>query len=145
MKKNGHQFWVRVTNLGDYSANDLLENFSQIAWLRLTTSKQISHGTLVDCLTKTGKKRMLSLNGLDVEGKTIKLGPVNPKMSGDEIFGFICNRLKVLEEVKGRLVGEKEKSPMPLSKESQKDFGDNARREPPSHKGEYFGESRKML
>ena len=63
----------------------------------------------MNCGNHLGKEKMLALDGAQIDGSFIKVQPHDPKMRGEEIFDFIGGRLRILEEVKGRVSGEQEK------------------------------------
>ena len=63
--------------------------------------------------------------------QTLKVGPVNLKMSVEDIFGFIANRLRVLEEVRGRCAEDKEIFTPRSPKEAPKVSTDSLPKESP--------------
>ena len=96
-KRNRTKCWVKVSNTPDMSAGALKAAFlgEEITVREVHTT---DGGFLALAADESNRSALLALNGRAIMGKALKIVATQVKMKGEEIFAFIEERMRLVDE-----------------------------------------------
>ena len=105
-KKKRDQFWVKLTNLMGVGVLELQMELSELLDGKVKTVEEVPKGFLIDCGEDRLKRRLLGMDGFEINGQKIRVTRAERKLRGSEIFSLVGEDLRIRDEVK-RKRGEK--------------------------------------
>ena len=84
-----------VTNAPIMEVTDFKDDLEAIINATIKGIKRVPAGYLVQCHTEEGARRLLRVNGEELDGLRISVTPNVKQMGGDEIFEFVGERLRL--------------------------------------------------
>ena len=96
-KRSTGTFWVRLLNLPDMTADQLYKIMRDHRCHPIKCMKS-DNGFLVRVKSEEDRDRAIKLEGHTIKGQRIKVQRAKPKLSPEEIFSFIADRLQTKEE-----------------------------------------------
>ena len=93
------EHWVKISPMLDVTEATLIETLN--AHKILTKEiRNIHGGFLVHLMDESAQTSIMSFNGRPLAGKAVKVTRAYPKMTGEEIFAWVEQKLRLEEEAK---------------------------------------------
>ena len=107
-RRSRSKLWVKITNIPTEVSTTELREACAAEGITIKEVKNTDGGYLVRVGTEDAKSAILALNGVELMGKNIKIGTTQIKMTGEDIFAFIEEKLQITEEARelSRLKGD---------------------------------------
>jgi hypothetical protein len=99
-KRNKGRFWAKISNLKGVTVAELEEEISGILGGKVERVEETPKGFLVECDSERLRRRLLGMDGAEINGALVKVVRVERKLTGKEIFELVGEDLKVRDEVK---------------------------------------------
>ena len=96
-KRNRNKPWAKVTNTPDMSAGDLKDVLLGEE-IEIKEVKNAEGGFNVLCANEAARTRLLEYHNQSLGGKIVRVSRISMRMTGDEMFEWILEKLKVHEE-----------------------------------------------
>jgi len=96
-KKNSGSRWAKITNLPDVTRDELEETLLGIG-CRPKRIRKVENGFLVKCFEDDDQNKLLRLDGGKMAGHRVKVMRTKVKLTSEEIFRFVADRLQTMED-----------------------------------------------
>ena len=96
-RRSNGKYWIKITNLPDMTRADVMNVLAELNCLPKEVIKQDS-GFLVRCTDEEDQTHAVKVSGAKIDGRSIKITRTKFKMSADDIFKFVTERLQTTEE-----------------------------------------------
>ena len=96
------QFWVRMTNLEEgVDEGEFRAELQELVGAKIGAVQRIPQGYMVECGSEEARGKLLSLNGVDLNHRVVRVSYGEKSMTGTQIFEFIGAALQLTEDVSG--------------------------------------------
>ena len=104
------QFWVRMTNLEEgVDEGEFRAELQELVGAKIGAVQRIPQGYMVECGSEEARGKLLSLNGVELDHRVVRVSYGEKRMTGTQIFEFIGAALQLTEDVRGIPQPRKEK------------------------------------